>query len=39
MTDNVNVGFGPKERSREDILRILGNGDAKEVEAEKVEEA
>jgi|TARA_R110000824_G_C15031590_1_gene659431 hypothetical protein len=39
MTANVNVGFGPKERSREDILRILGNGDAKEVEAEKVEEA
>lgn len=39
MTANVNVGFGPKERSREDILRILGNGDVKEVDAEKVEEA
>ena len=24
LTANLNVGFGPKERSREDILRILG---------------
>ena len=39
MTANVNVGFGPKERSREDILRILGNDEVEEVEAEKVEEA
>lgn len=38
-TANVNVGFGPKERSREDILRILGNDEVTEVEAEKVEEA
>ena len=33
VTANLSMGFGPKNRTREDILRILGN----EEEAEKVE--
>jgi len=37
FTASVNVGFGPKERSREEILELL-SGEIEEKEAEKVEE-
>ena len=35
LTANVNVGFGPKKRTREEILALL-SGDVEEMEAEKV---
>ena len=35
LTANMSVGFGPKERSREEILKFL-SGEREEKEAEKV---
>ena len=32
LTASVNMGFGPKERSREEILKILGGGSVESVE-------
>ena len=32
LTASVNMGFGPKERSREEILKILGGGSGESVE-------
>ena len=38
VTANVSMGFGPKQRSREEMLAILGGGEVVEVEAERVDD-
>ena len=38
VTANVSVGFGPKQRTRKEMLAILGGGEVIEVKAEEVDE-